>query len=130
MRRIGIEMKLVSKTFASALRKEIRAAVEELGHDHVERVKSAATSKGLHHAADAVYVRPNFSLKSAGVRIVVSRKIAPAASIYELGNKADGQPDAGDFTNGTGGVIHKRPFFFETLRRLEPADEARMLTAI
>lgn len=119
---------MVSKTFASSLRKELRAAVTELGADHVARVKSAATSEGLHRAADAVYIRPNFSLKSAGVRIVVSRAKAPYARPMEMGNQGGSESET-TFRNGKGGVQAKRPFFFGTLKKLEPMDEAAFVTA-
>lgn len=130
MRRLVLEMRMVDKKFAASIRREVRAAVQELGADHVDRVKSAAISAGLHKAAEGCYVRPNFSIKSAGVRIRINRRISPAASIYELGNRGDGDDGDGTFTNGTKGVIAKRPFFYKTLKAAEPLDEARMVKAI
>ena len=121
---------MVDKKFAASIRREVRAAVQELGADHVDRVKSAAISAGLHKAAEGCYVRPNFSIKSAGVRIRITRRLSPAASIYELGNRGDGDDGDGTFTNGTKGVIAKRPFFYKTLKAAEPLDEARMVKAI
>ena len=129
MRQIGLELKLVDAKFAAALKREIRAAVTELGFAHVERVKSAALSQKLRKAADAVYMRPNFSLNSAGVRIVVGRGKAPYARPMEIGNRGGSEADT-TFLNGTKGVVEKRPFFFNTMRGMEPADEAAFIKAI
>lgn len=133
MRRLVLEMQMVDKKFAAGLRREIRAAVSEIGEDVLVKIRNASSwSRGKKHGTsipDATTLRPNFSVRSAGVRIVTSRTKAPGAALFELGNKGGGE-GPGTFTNGKGGSIGKRPFFYSSARAVEPAAEARLLLAM
>lgn len=140
MRRLVLEMQMVEKTFAASLRREIRAAVTEIGEDVLVKIRNASSwSTGSSKASqkrggtsipNATTLRPNFSVRSAGVRIVTNRRLAPHAGPFDLGNHSDGSEDAGTFTNGRNGHVEKRPFFYKSARAVEPAAEARILLAI
>lgn len=130
MRDLVAEMRLVDKKFASAVRKEIRAAITEAGAEIVAKVRASASWSS--RIPGAVSLRPNFTARSAGVRIVVNRRKAPHAGIYELGNK--GASDAATFTHpvfGKGEAVQAtRPFFFTSIERQTPDTERRVLAAI
>jgi hypothetical protein len=134
MTRLVLEMRMVDKKFAASLRREIRAACLELGDDVLRKMKSATGwSTGKKHGTsipDATTLRPNFSLRSAGVRIVTNRSKAPHAGPFDLGNHGDGKEGEGTFTNGHHGAIQKRPFFYKSAREIEPQAEARILAAM
>jgi len=122
---IAGELKSCSKKYASAVRKEIRAAVQEAGADLVGKVRAEASWSSRIPAATTI--RPNFSSRRAGITIVTNRRKAPHARPYEMGNHAGG----GDtFVNGTGGRVHVRPFFFRAIDRADKATEKRFLDAI
>lgn len=134
MTRLVYELRMVDKRFAASIRREIRSACEVIGESALVKIRNAtAWSRGTKHGtsiADATTLRPNFSLKSAGVRVSISRAKAPHASVFDLGNHDDGSEDAGTFTNGKKGAVNKRPFFFKTLKDLDPEVETELLKAI
>ena len=122
---IAGELKSCSKKYASALRKEIRAAVQEAGADILAKAKAEASWSS--RIPDATYIRPNFTSRSAGVRLVVNRRKAPHARPLEFGNK-DGDPDI--LTNGTGGKMATHPFFFKSVDALDAQTKQKFLDAI
>lgn len=140
MRRLVAEMQMVDKRFAASLRREIRAAVTEIGEDVLVKIRNASSwSTGSSRASQkrggvsipaATTLRPNFSVRSAGVRIVTNRSQAPHAGPFDLGNNDDNDEGEGTFTNGRGGHVTKRPFFYKSARAVEPSAEARILLAI
>lgn len=125
MRGIGEDLKVCSKKYASALRKEIRAAVNEAGADILAKARAEASWSS--RIPDAMYIRPNFTARSAGIRLVVNRRKAPHARPLEFGNK-DGNPDV--LENGTGGKMPTHPFFFKSVDALDGATKQKFLDAI
>lgn len=125
---------MVDKRFAASIRREIRAACDVIGESALVKVRNAtAWSTGAKHGtsiADATTLRPNFSIKSAGVRVSINRRKAPHASVFDLGNHDDGTENEGTFDNGKGGKVAKRPFFFKTLKDLDPEIETELLRAV
>jgi hypothetical protein len=140
LRSIGQELRSMERKQASAVRKAIRAAVTEAGTDVANAVKASASSQGLNKAAGAVYVRPNFSNRSAGVRVVVNRRKAPYARPMEMGNREGGNgrswfwhPVFGRKTRlGTRVTTKqpKRPFFFKAIDRSTPDLDRKFFDAI
>lgn len=134
MRRLVLELQMVDKKFAASIRREIRAACDVIGESALVKIRNATSwSTGAKHGTsigDATTLRPNFSVRSAGVRIVTSRAKAPHASIFDLGNHSDGSEGEGTFTNGKGGAVEKRPFFYRTLKDLDPEVETELLKAV
>lgn len=122
---INLELKSCSKKYASAVRKQIRAAVTEAGADIVAQVRREASWSTRIPAATTI--RPNFTARSAGIRIVTNRRKAPHARPLEFGNK-DGNPDV--LENGTGGKMPTRPFFFKAIEKTDKATEQKFLDAI
>ena len=120
---INAELKSCSKKYASAVRKQIRAAVTEAGADIVAQVRREASWSTRIPAATTI--RPNFTAKSAGIRIVTNRRKAPHARPYEMGNVSPTE-----LVNGTGGRMATRPFFFTAIEKTDKATEQRFLDAI
>lgn len=131
LRGIGLELKLVDKRFASAVRKEIRTAVTNAGAEIVQKIRDE--SSWSTRIPGATTIRPNFSIRSAGVRIVTSRATAPHARPLEMGNQG-GSEQADTFTHPTphGGEATqaKRPFFFKSVEALTPETEAKVRLAV
>lgn len=131
MRRLRLELQMVDKRFAAAMRREIRAAVAEVGQLDLERIRSNSHwSTGKKHGtsiADATTLRPSFTIRSAGVRISTSRKAAPHARPFEMGSAAG---DKSAFVNGKGGQVKTKPFFFTSIEQMDPDTQARIRAAI
>lgn len=139
MRDIVAQLKDTEKKFASAVRKQIRAGVTAAGADIVEAVRSEASWSGRIPAATTI--RPNFTARSAGVRVSVNRRKAPHARTLEFGNY-DASPGAATFKHPVFGrrrllgrlyvtaKQNKRPFFFKATQKQTPAMEQQFLDAI
>lgn len=130
MKGIVEELKLVDKKFASAVRKQIRAAITEAGADIVAIVRVSASWSNRIPAATTM--RANFTVKSAGVRIVTNRNRAPHARALEFGNHGGGGGTT--FTHpvfGKGTTTQPmRPYFFKSIEKRTPAVERKFLSAI
>lgn len=128
MTRLVYELRMVDKRWAASIRREIRAACEEIGQSALVKIRNAsAWSTGAKHGtsiADATTLRPNFTLRSAGVRIVTNRRKAPHARPFE------GVGGNSEFVNGRGGKIGTRPFFFKSVKELDRDVETELLKAV
>jgi len=130
MRELAAELKTTNKKFASAVRKEIRKAVTEAGADLVADVKAAASwSKRI---PAATYIRPNFTARSAGIRIVVNRRKAPHARPLEMGNGTGGSTFTHPVFGNRDDLVKQpmHPFFFKTIDGKSKQVEGKFLDAI
>jgi len=128
MQGIVQELKLVDKKFASAVRKEIRRAVTDAGTDIVGKVRAEASwSKRI---PAATTIRPNFTAKSAGVRIVTNRRKAPHARPLE--GVGGGRTFTHPLFGNKDDLINQpvRPFFFKAIEKATPATERKFDAAI
>lgn len=80
----GAQLKEVDKKFATAARKNLRAAVSEAGSELVSAMQSAASWSTRIPAATSLAV--TLGAKKSSVRIKVDKKQAPHARGLELGN--------------------------------------------
>ena len=141
LRQLGQELKEVDKKFASQIRKAVRTAVTEAGADIVAEARQEASFS--RRIPGAIYVRPNFSVRSAGIRIVVNRREAPHARVLEFGNY-DAPPTRPFFyhpvfghkkgirVGNVAGIAkqNKHEFFFKAIKKKDAATEKRFLDAI
>jgi hypothetical protein len=79
------QVKGMDKKFATAMKKELRTAINTSGSDLLSAVKSAGSWSSKIPGATTVSLRS--TSKASSVKIQVNNKQAPAARARELGNK-------------------------------------------
>jgi hypothetical protein len=84
LRGIGIELQLVDKRFATAVRANVRAAVVEAGDPLLSRVRDAASWST--RIPGATRMATSFGVTRSGVTIRTSATQAPHARPLEMGN--------------------------------------------
>ena len=124
------ELKETDKKFASALKKNIRAALVEAGADVVSAIKSEASwSKNI---PGAVGMKVKFNTKSSAVTVSVNRTKAPEAKPLELGSRGN----AGSIRHPVFGrrdlwvAQPTRPFMAPAIKAQGPGIDLVMQTAI
>ncbi len=79
------QLKTTNRAFANAIRKNIRAGVQDAGGDVVSKIRAGANWST--RIPSAVKITTRFNPRGASVRVVVDKRVAPHARAYELGNK-------------------------------------------
>lgn len=117
---VGAQLKLMDKTMATAIRKNIRTAVSEAGTEIVAKARSNASWSS--RIPDAIRMRVSFSARGAGVSVVASKARAPHGRPYEMGSKGtQGELKHPVFGNRKVWVSEAaRPFFFPAVRSATP----------
>lgn len=125
---LGAQLKEVDAKFASAVRRRIRAVVQESGKDILEAMKRSASWST--RIPDATNLRTSFGVRSSGVTVATSARKAPHARPYE-GVNGDGMfrhPLFGDRQDWI--EQHTRPFFFASSDEATPEVEKHIDEAI
>lgn len=150
--KIGAFAKTLDKKAASVLRREVRAAVNEVGKDALERAKSysrwstgrtstppkktrnpQAVGNAHQSIPSSLSLKTSFAQRSASVTMKTDAKKAPHAYLYERGSKNGGgkgirHPLFGDkdhwYTNRT------RPYFYKAVWQHTDEIKKRMNEAI
>ena len=145
MEEMAREMKLLEKSIATNIRRNLRKAVTESGAEITAAIKSEASwSKGSTHKNQpgrtsipaATSLAVSFGAKRVTVRVKTSARKAPHARPLEFGNaKGNGnlfRHPVFHSRNEPGGWANQpmRPFFFAAAKAMTPLVERKIQTAI
>ena len=81
---INLQMKQMDKSFAAAVKKNLRAAVAESGVELVSAIRAEAAWSS--RIPGATSIATTFGVKAASIRVRVDKRKAPHARPLEMGN--------------------------------------------
>jgi hypothetical protein len=113
---LSAQMKTVSRSFGTALRRELRAGFQSAGDGVVTAVKKNSAWSKENRIPNAVRLVARYDTRGASVKITVNARQAPEAAPLELGN-GGGVLWHPVFGNKAVWVTQKlHPFFFSAVQ--------------
>ena len=127
--RLGAELKLVDKTLASAVRRNVRTATNQAGAEVVNLARSNASWSSRIPSATRLTV--SFATRSWGVSMTTSKTRAPNARPLEMGSRGNRAVDRHPVFGRDVWVDQPtRPYFFPAVEALTPKMMRRIEAAI